>query len=109
MVMGMLVLEQAEGFLRAQLGDSGEIPHTQSIQYLCAGECSCTHAERTFYGVWNDWRGRNDILIHILNIQTTSGFSLGMLAHIYFASESFDPAKISGWFVYLISGDTLGT
>ena len=109
MVMGMLVLEQAEGFLRAQLGDSGEIPHTQSIQYLCAGECSAAQTQGAFYGAWNGWKGRNDILIHILNIQTTSGFSLGMLAHIYFASESFDPAKISGWFVYLISGDTLGT
>jgi len=28
MVMGVLLLEQAEGFLGAQLGDSGEVPYT---------------------------------------------------------------------------------
>ena len=53
-----LLQQQAEGFLGAQLGDSGEVLYPEAIQNLGAGEFALAEAERTFdsYGC-NGWFG----------------------------------------------------
>jgi hypothetical protein len=42
------VLEQPEGFLCAQLGNTGEILDTEAIQNLSACEFACARTQGTF-------------------------------------------------------------
>jgi hypothetical protein len=65
-------VQQAEGLLCAQLGDSGEITDAKPIQNLAAGELSCTKAQWALDVVWGGrWAGRNGFLFHSPKIQTT--------------------------------------
>ena len=56
LVVVVLLLEQAEGFLRAELGNAGSVPHSEAIQYFSALQLAFAQTEGAFDGLGRNGR-----------------------------------------------------
>ena len=62
--MGVLLLEQAEGFFRAKLGNAGEVLHPEAIQNLSSLQFAFAQTQRALDGV-----GRALVIVCSDNLQ----------------------------------------
>src|SRR6201993_2938190 len=51
----VLALEQSEGFFGTQLRHAGEVPNSETVENLCAGQFTFARTERAFDG-FRGWR-----------------------------------------------------